>query len=150
MFFLLSWFRKRRAKVARYVLKASGRDRPTCYVTNLGYSEDMDMKKLTGLLAVVALGAGIALVGCGSDDDTTGPTAGAAGKSGGGGGTGKAGGGGGTGKAGGGGDAGADTAGSGGAAGEEAGGSGGDLAVGGDKGDSGAGGAAEAGTGGAA
>lgn len=43
------------------------------------------MKKLTGLLAVVALGAGIALVGCGSDDDTNpGNTAGTAGKAGGG------------------------------------------------------------------
>jgi hypothetical protein len=41
----------------------------------------MDMKKLTGLLAVVALGAGIALVGCGSDDDSSGPTAGTGGKS---------------------------------------------------------------------
>ncbi|HEX3852092.1 MAG TPA: hypothetical protein VHW01_14065 [Polyangiaceae bacterium] len=39
------------------------------------------MKKLTGLLAVVALGAGIALVGCGSDDDSSGPTAGTGGKS---------------------------------------------------------------------
>ena len=37
------------------------------------------MKKLTGLLAVVALGAGIALVGCGSDDDTSGGTSGAGG-----------------------------------------------------------------------
>ena len=37
------------------------------------------MKKLTGLLAVVALGAGIALVGCGSDDDSSGSTAGAGG-----------------------------------------------------------------------
>jgi len=42
------------------------------------------MKKLTGLLAVVALGAGIALVGCGSDDDTEPKdNGGAAGKSGG-------------------------------------------------------------------
>ena len=39
------------------------------------------MKKLTGLLAVVALSAGIALVGCGSDDDSSGPIAGTGGKS---------------------------------------------------------------------
>ena len=38
------------------------------------------MKKLTSLLAVVALGAGIALVGCGSDDDTNPGSAGGGGK----------------------------------------------------------------------
>src|SRR6478609_1048093 len=52
-------------------LRPGGRSSPTCYETNLGYFGGIEMKKLTSLLAVVALGAGIALVGCGSDDDTT-------------------------------------------------------------------------------
>jgi hypothetical protein len=73
--------RKHVARLARAVLiSRAARVDPSRQV--FGRLEDI-MKKFMGLLAVAALGSGLALVGCGGDDDddTGGGTGGSAGQS---------------------------------------------------------------------